>query len=107
MKKKLDHICGIDRYQHSGYYGIQVLEVVILWNKAKAAMAREGNVSGALAHGAEVEILRERTVSKLTFSLVEETKPPNEQKPQKGWVRNTLLLKAGLKEEGIKAVDSK
>jgi hypothetical protein len=102
----IDHICGIDRYAHSIERGKLVVPIALLWNKAKAEV-KEDNLSGALAHGSEVMVLKERIVSKQPFSLVRETNPPEGQEPQEGWLRNTLLENAGLKEYGQKAIEER
>jgi len=99
---KIDYICGIDRYEHSESYGKKVVEVAYLVKRPGKVITSE-RLTGVLAHGAKVNVVDTDYVKCLKYSKVIEADPIIDQEPQHGWLRNTLLLKAGLLEEGIKA----
>ena len=70
------------------------MRVILLWKRPGAAV-NEKNLTGALAHGHEVEILDQTQHDKRMFYLVTATV---EGKEQKGWVAGTLLEETGKQE---------
>ena len=99
---KTDTITGIDRYEHSPDRGKLVVEAVILWRRPGIEAAAE-HVTGAVAHGDEVEVLRTVKRDGGVYARVKTDKYPNRQS---GWMRATLLEKLGLDEPGIKGIEA-
>jgi hypothetical protein len=91
--KTTDKVCGIDRYKASSSFGELIVETILLWKRPNCEM-KAGNLTGALAHGSEVEVLEWRGGKAKVVAIVEGN-------IQTGWLRTTLLEEAGLKEQGI------
>ena len=91
---KTDRIHGIDRYEHSFANGELVVPVALLWNKP-GAIAKAKNLTGAVAHGCEVDVIKRKVHKKRNFFHVTTTV---EGKVQKGWISAMLLEDRGAKE---------
>lgn len=94
---QFDKVWGIDRYEGSPTFGLQVVPVILLWVQPGASPEKK-NLTGALAHGAQVEIISEERLDDLDWFHVRSTV---DGKTQEGFVRGTLLRDRGILEPGI------
>jgi len=95
-----DAICGIDRYEHSGTRGLLTVKMALLYREHDKPFGVD-NISGILAHGARVKVIKDIKA----HCLIEELHPPDDQLPQRGWIRRPLLERRGLEVAGQKAIE--
>jgi len=69
--------------------GELVCPVIFLWKKPGGLMLPD-NMAGALAHGAEVTVVREKKHKGRTWCFVR-----NDEQNQKGWLVATMLKEYG------------
>lgn len=86
-----DRVWGIERYKRSDYNGVLVCPAIYLW-KRPGGFLNKSNLSGALSHNTEVEILDSEMKGGRKFFLV---RAQQGGKEQKGWVQSTMLLDRG------------
>jgi hypothetical protein len=91
-----DKITLIDRYKVSPTYEKQITAVALLLDKPREGMIIAGNVTGAVGHGQEVEILEKKQDNKALWCYVTcEVEHEGKAYPQKGWVKRQFLENEG------------
>ena len=106
--KQTDHVWGIDRYASSDERGELVTPVILLWSAPDAAVIGD-NLTGALEHGAEVEVLDKKYEGGEMWYHVRAKHKTKRVKGlkrlfveyieyQEGWVRGTMLKAIGAEE---------
>lgn len=95
MAQQIDTVCGVDRYQVSPTFGQLVAPVIYMWKAISAAPIAK-NLSGAVAHGTQVEIVRTKEQDGKTYAFVKCDIIHNKKTyPQHGWVSAALLTNLG------------
>ena len=90
-----DIITCIDRYKSSPALGEQVLKAVILIDKPRAGYLAQ-HVTGALAHGAEVEIIdKKQAHNDVWCKVTGDVKHEEEILHQEGWCKRQFLENEG------------
>ena len=93
--KKPDRIWGIERDRDSDAYGQLVVPVAYLW-KSTAGVMEADNLSGALEHASRVYITKRKSVDGALWCRVEgKATKDGVVYPQVGWMRASVLFKAG------------
>ena len=90
-----DTIWGIERTPHAVHYGELVVEVALLYHEP-AAPLEASNITGALAHGSEVEVIESQEIdSALWCKVAADIEHEGQIYEQRGWLRASLLKDAG------------
>lgn len=98
--KDQDQVWGIETNEKSLAFGEIVCPVIILWKSIQGSTVAE-NVSGALAHGDDVEVIRTKQHDGFNFAFIKGRSYDSLGVPgplQKGWVRTSLLRRYGQAE---------
>ena len=93
---KTDTITTIDRYKSSPAYGQKVWPAVILLDKPRAGYDPKQHITGAVAHGQEVEIVDKQQAHDDLWCLVRcDIEHEGEVYHQEGWCKRQLLENEG------------
>ena len=92
---KTDTITTIDRYKHSPAYGKNVWPFAPLLDKPRAGYKAE-HLTGAIAHGQEVEIIEKQQAHDDVWCHVRwDVEHEGENYHQEGWCKRQFLVNEG------------